>query len=134
MRGRSKLPLLLMELALMVLVFSICAAICLSVFAASRKTAWESADLGRAAAWAQSAAEAYRAAKGDAGKAAELLGAEAGAEGFTCRVDTSWDPATGEDAGYTLTLTETGENAAHIAVSGSGGAIFSLDVKAVVYG
>lgn len=65
MRERSRLPMLLTELTFALLIFSFCAAVCLSIFAASRRTAEESGRLGNAVVWAQSAAEAYRAAKGD---------------------------------------------------------------------
>jgi type II secretory pathway pseudopilin PulG len=65
MKERSKLPLLLTELSVMLLIFAVCAAICLSGFAASRRTARESGELGNAAVRAQSAAEAYRAANGN---------------------------------------------------------------------
>lgn len=134
MKERSKMPLLLTELSLMLLVFSLCAAICLSVFAASRKTARESGALGNAAAWAQSAAEAYRAANGDARNAAALIGAEGTDGGFTCYLNDAWEQ-TDEDGGdYALFLSETGDYAAHITVMDDTETLFSLDVKAVAYG
>ncbi|NCB50556.1 MAG: hypothetical protein EOM54_01560 [Clostridia bacterium] len=134
MKERSKMPLLLTELSLMLLIFSLCAAICLSVFAASRKTARESGALGNAAAWAQSAAEAYRAAKGDVAEAAELIGAEVTQDGFACYFDESWAQASESGADYALILSETGENAANIAVTDDAETLFSLNVKAVAYG
>jgi hypothetical protein len=61
MKERSKLPLLLTELSVMLLIFAVCAAICLSVFAASRRTARESVgELGNAAVRAQSAPKPTR--------------------------------------------------------------------------
>ena len=135
MKERSKMPLLLTELSLMLLIFSLCAAICLSVFAASRKTARESGALGNAAVWAQSAAEAYRAAKGDAKESAALLGAGYKQGVLYMDFDKDWNnhPASGETA-FTLRMTEI-NGMAHIEVDAEGGeTLFSLDVKAVAYG
>ena len=118
----------------MLLIFSVCAAICLSVFAASRETARESGELGNAAAWAQSAAEAYRAANGDIMEAAAYIGAEEQDGGFACYFDASWARSGKDGAAYALFLEETGENAARIAVTDGEDPLFSLDVKAVAYG
>ncbi|HBR07753.1 MAG TPA: hypothetical protein DD735_02515 [Clostridiales bacterium] len=134
MGKRSGLPAILMELALMLLVFSLCAAVCLSVFAASRRTARESGELSSAAAWAQSAAEAYRYAEGDVEKAAALIGAEAAGNGFARYFDGGWAAADADEAAYTLTLSQTDAACARITVAGGGKALFFLDVKAVVYG
>jgi type II secretory pathway pseudopilin PulG len=135
MTERSKLPALLTELTLTLLIFSVCAAVCLSVFAVSRKTAKESGELGSAAAWAQSAAEAYRAAKGDMEKAAGLLGAGYEQGVLYLDFDGDWDsrPVNGETV-FSLRMTEE-DGTAHIEVAAEGGeTLFSLDVKAVAYG
>ncbi len=121
MRERSKLPVLLTELTLMLLVFALCAAVCLSIFASARTIADGSAALSRASLWAQSAAECYKAAGGDVGAAAELLGLER--EGRS---------AAGEREGLTLTVSPSGDRQALISVSDAGGeTVFSLTVKAV---
>ena len=65
MRGRNRETLVLLELAIVLLVFAVFAAGCLRIFAAAREIARESNDLHRAAEWAQSAAECFKALGGD---------------------------------------------------------------------
>lgn len=135
MGKRSKLPVLLTELTLMLLIFALCAAVCLSIFASVRATSKAGAELGSASVWAQSAAEAYRAAHGDAENARAALGAAETDGGFTLSLSDDWQSAAPGEGVYCLTLTETGENAAAVSVSHCGGeTIFSLNVKAVAYG
>lgn len=127
MRERSKLPVLLTELTIMLLVFALCAAVCLSIFFSSKKTALESGELSRAAAWAQSAAEVWCATGGDELASAEILGATpfSGRYGFAM---------SGED-GMGLILTGSGGSAATVTVTNaSGEEIFSMDIEAVRYG
>ena len=57
MRTHSKTPLFLMELIIMLLVFSVSAAICLRVFTGAKKIADESRRLDAAVMMAQTAAE-----------------------------------------------------------------------------
>jgi type II secretory pathway pseudopilin PulG len=125
--------MLLTELTLALLIFSFCAAVCLSVFAASRKTAEESARLSNAVIWAESAAEAYRAAKGDMAETAALLGAGY-EQGVLCLdFDRDWRPAAGETA-FTLRMTRRDGTADITVAAEDGETLFSLDVKAAAYG
>lgn len=134
MRERSKLPALLTELALMLLVFALCAAVCLSLFASARKTAAESAALGRAAAVTQSAAEVFRACGGNAEQTAATLGAQPAGGDYVLTLGADWTAADGEDAVYTLTLTPADDHTARIAVASAEGELFSLETEAVAYG
>ena len=135
MGGRGKLPVLLTELVLMLLIFSLCAAVCLSIFASARASARESAALSQATVWAQSAAEAYRAARGDAVAAGGALGADTQSDGFMLYLGEDWARTSAGEGVYCLTLRETGKHAAAVLVSGAEGErIFSLNVKAVAYG
>lgn len=134
MREHSKLPALLTELALMLLVFAVCGAVCLSLFAASRKTAAQSGALGRAAAAAQSAAEVFRACRGDAALAAEKLGAQPAGGAYVLPLDENWEAADAAGAVYTLTLTPEGDHGARITVASADTALFSLETEAAAYG
>lgn len=69
--------LTLMELLVMVLVFSLAAAVCLRSFAAAAVTARETERQTRAALLAQNGAEVVKAAAGNLEEAAQALGAEA---------------------------------------------------------
>ena len=83
MRTHSKTPLFLMELLIMLLVFSISAAICLQVFAGARRISDESRRLDLAVMQAQTAAECWKASHGNLDKTAELLNAKAEKNGFS---------------------------------------------------
>lgn len=76
---RSKAPLLLMEQAVMLLVFALAAALCLQAFVRSDEASRRSEDRDRAALLCQNAAEAIRHAGGDLEQAADQLGVPYGA-------------------------------------------------------
>lgn len=109
----------------MLLIFALCAAVCLSLFFSSRETARKSGELSRAAAWASSCAEVYVSSGGDLAKTAGILGAELSSGGFTAAGD-----------GLILAAEETGENTLSIAVYGgkTDDPVFSIAAKAVAYG
>ena len=73
MRTRSKTPLFLMELIIMLLVFSISAAVCLQVFSGAKKISEESRKLDAAVMKAQTIAECWKASHGDLEETAEML-------------------------------------------------------------
>ena len=83
MRTHSKTPLFLMELIIMLLVFSVSAAICLQVFAGARRISDDSRRLDIAVMHAQTAVECWKASHGDLEKTAEYMGAEAEENGFS---------------------------------------------------
>lgn len=134
MRERSKIPALLTELAIMILVFALCAAVCIAVFASARSTSKRSRELTGAASLASSAAQAYKVTAGDAEAAAEILGAELSQKGFSMSVDGHWKLTENGAGEYTLTLQDMGDSRASIVVSGPDGEIFTCSVEAVRYG
>ncbi len=72
-RHNSKSGLFLMEMIIVILFFSICAAICVNVFAKARVISDSSRDLNNAAIRSSNIAEVYKAADGDMQKTAQLL-------------------------------------------------------------
>lgn len=62
---RSKATLFLFELVIIILIFAICCAICLSLFTASRRISIEAQDLSYAIIEAQSVAESLKGCHGD---------------------------------------------------------------------
>ena len=138
MSTRSKTPLILIEMTIMLLVFAVAAAVCLRLFSSARDVSTGAEELGRACEWAQSAADCYRASGGDVAEAAGRLAATMPRSYmFFLELDGDWRPVTGGgNASYKLSLGETGESSAHIDVvrAGTGEVIFSLDTEAVAYG
>ena len=125
--NKSKTPLFLTEALMMLLVFSLVAAVCMRIFAAAREECRQSRDLSRAARWAGAAADCYQASGGDVAETCRLLGAREEAGGLQLGFDRSWEPG-GEE--YLLTLTpEAGR--AEIAVTRAGEVLFTLETKAV---
>ena len=82
MRTHSKTPLFLMELIIMLLVFSVSAAICLQVFTGARRISDESHRLDVAVMQAQTAAECWKASHGDLKETAERMGGVSENNGF----------------------------------------------------
>ena len=70
---RSKAPLALMEQMIMVLVFALAAALCLRAFVLSDSMSIENERRDNGVLLAQNAAEVYKACRGDAEAAAEIL-------------------------------------------------------------
>jgi hypothetical protein len=107
--------LLLMELALSIFIFSLCAGICLRIFAYARKIADDSRALNGAVLAATTAAERYKAA--------------GGGKSFSLCYDGEWEET--ESGPYRLTLSEAAEGGAEIVVEGDEGVIYTLTVRAV---
>lgn len=144
---RSKAPLVLMEQAVMVLVFALAAALCVRVFAWCDRTSERLSDRSRAVIRAENAAEILK-NEGSGGKTvesvldsvAEKLGASDAAEGQEPCVlilyDKDWNVAgERESAAYGLWAEpadsgEAGLAVAHIRVKklGDAEALFELDV------
>lgn len=72
-RQRSKAGLFLMEMILVIFFFSICAAICVNLFAGAKMTSEKSVQLNNAVVRSTNLAEIYKSADGDLGEAAEIL-------------------------------------------------------------
>ncbi|MEA4892273.1 MAG: hypothetical protein VB085_06895 [Peptococcaceae bacterium] len=161
MKERSKTGLFLMELILMVLVFSFSAAACLRVFAYARKVSDYSEDLNEAVLKAQSAAEAYKAAGGDLEKACGTIAGSADLKEGQYRVglaedasqpgcaaisggaensavfffDSRWNPVPEAEACFTLRLEEANHKLSiDVEKQAAEEKLFTLQVKAVDHG
>ena len=71
---RSKAPLALMEQIVMLLVFSLAAAVCVRAFVLADRVSRDNAARDQAALKAETAAEVYKACRGDGALAVEKLG------------------------------------------------------------
>lgn len=83
MRVHSKTPLFLMELIIMLVIFSISATVCLQIFAGAKRISEESRRLDAAVVQAQTIAETWKATHGNLEKTAESLGVLPEEKGFT---------------------------------------------------
>ena len=90
MKTRSKTPLFLMELIIMLLVFSISAAVCLQVFSGAKKISEESRKLDAAVMQAQTIAECWKASHGDLEETAEMLDVIPREAGFKLYDEENW--------------------------------------------
>ena len=72
-RPRSKAGLFLMEMIIVIFFFSICAAICVNIFANAKVTAEKSVTLNNAVVRSANLAEVYKSADGDLVKVAEII-------------------------------------------------------------
>ncbi len=107
--------LLLMELTLSLLIFSVCAGICLRIFAYSKSLSDDSRALNGAVLAATTAAERYKAGGGWIS--------------MSYCYDKDWNEA--EAGPYRLTLSEQDDGEADIVVSDDTGVIYTLTVRAV---
>lgn len=121
MKTRSKTPLFLMEFIIMLLVFSISAAVCLQVFAGAKRISDESQRLDFACMEAQKAAEYWKATHGDLAETAEQMGALPDGNSFSIFYEEEW-------LRMEFVCEET---AADIAVFSGEEEIFSLECEAV---
>lgn len=108
-RKASKSTLLLMELVMVILVFALCAAVCLGLFGASQKMTEDSDNLNHAVTVSRTAANCYKAANGDLQQLVHLMGSPAD---FTEQAqlvvyyDKHWNPTeTVYDDGFYLQIT-----------------------------
>ena len=130
--------LFLIELVLVILIFSLCAAVTMKAFATAKMMTQASDELSSAVTAAQSAAECYKASNGNLAAAAEILNGTVKGQEMTVYYSSDWLPA-GENADYMLLLSQAENGKASISVySCSAGAdspphssIFDLTVKAV---
>ena len=90
MKTRSKTPLFLMELVIMLLVFSLCSAVCLQVFSGSKKISEESRKLDAAVIQAQTISENWKASHGNLEKTAKMLYVIPDETGFKLYDDENW--------------------------------------------
>lgn len=100
----SKSSLFLLELMIVILVFAIGAAVCVSLFASGARKSAESFDASRAAQEAGNVAEAWRAAKGELSSVQRLCGGTLSADGLLLFYDENWAPIADSAAKRRLTL------------------------------
>ena len=84
---KNRTSLVLMEQLVMVLVFALAAAVCLTVFAEADRISRETARRDEAVLIAQNAAEVLKATSGDAERAKTVLTPDAVAEGFRMEIE-----------------------------------------------
>lgn len=132
MNTRSKTPLFLMEVVIMLLVFAISASICLKVFVEGKKISEDSYNLDKACFEAQKAAEYWQNTKGDMMQTAQLLQGTLQDHKLQLCYDEDWS-LTKKDAVFTLTMEMTGANA-DIQIEDQEKELFSLKTEAVIFG
>ena len=132
MRKRaSKASLFLMELLLVILFFSVAAAICLRVFAGAKQRSQDSVDLNAAVLAAQSAGECWKAAGGNPDKAAVLLEGTMDGNAVVQYFDASWSLCGRESASAQLTLQWQGSAAQIQVVKKDGTEIYEMSVRSL---
>lgn len=108
LKSRSKSSLFLMELIIVLMFFSLCAATCMQIFANAKVKTDYSRDLTNAAFTAESAAEVYKACGGDLEETASKLGGTADSDGrLVLYYNSDWETAAKADAAFVMTVTET---------------------------
>lgn len=132
MKTHSKTPLFLMELVLMLLIFSLSAGICLQIFAKAKRISIESRELDDALLESQKAAEYWKATQGDLQQTAALLRGRQEAEEILVFYDAAWQPVQ-TDGVYLLQLSADGA-AATIWVKKGERELCSFPCEAVIYG
>ncbi|MCL1829124.1 MAG: type II secretion system GspH family protein [Oscillospiraceae bacterium] len=129
-KTRSKSVLFLMELTIVILLFSISAAICMMIFAQAKQMSINSRDLTGAIMHLQSAAEIYKATGGDRNETSRLLGGEVVGGDISVKYSENWSPAAAEPT-YELKMTKAADGSALFAVirAGSAESVYELSVR-----
>jgi hypothetical protein len=108
MNQRSRSTLFLIEQLIVVAVFAICSAACIRILTSAYLTARESKDVTNAISIAESGAESFKAAAGDIGKVAEILGGVTdkanGVNEAIVYYDKQWQDCGKDDAFYIFRL------------------------------
>ena len=102
---KSKIPLILMEQMVMLLVFALAAALCLQAFVKSDQMSGRSHDRDRAVTLVQEMAETVRHC-GGVEEAAKLLEANCSDGHFILAYDEIWNPGETEEVHYVLKVEE----------------------------
>ncbi|HBU11848.1 MAG TPA: hypothetical protein DEB31_03725 [Clostridiales bacterium] len=127
----SKTKLFLMELIIIILVFSIAGAVCIDLFAQARLLSVNSTDTTNAMIEAQSAAEMVRNTNGDPRSVAGFPQAAVSEDGYTVYYDANWGALPGsEGAVYQMRVAFSQEGnlfAADITVEKAGAALYQIN-------
>lgn len=130
MKENSKVPMLLLEIPIMLLVFSICAGVCIRLFATAHRLSQEAEELTGSAMWAQSVAEVVKASGGNLDRAAETLNAKCFGEKLELWLDGDWEPG-GE---VYLVSVSMSDEVARVCVTRDGETLFELELEVTLYG
>ncbi len=126
----SKTNLFLIELMLMIVIFSLCSAVCVRIFVNAHLMSQYSNNLSNAALKAQSAASCYKAAHGDLSETAKLI--SGGYDNMvTKHYDSKWQESNADNAAFLLTIIKSGGKGTINVQKVNGDKIFDIDVKAV---
>ena len=133
-RSKSKSRLFFIEILIIIVFFSICAGVCMNLFAKAKLTSVESSDLTKGVMVAQAAAEAVK-AEGDSPELERLLGGCRDGNIIRIYYDGQWQKLPRKEAAvYELAVRLTEEQgvlAAEIRVLKGDQEIHSLKAKAV---
>lgn len=131
MNTRSKSGLFLIELIVVILIFSLSAATCLRLFFQSRQIAAESKNLSYASLAVQSTADCYKSSGGDIEKVAEMLGGSIVNDQLYLYYDADWSRAEDDGAApYYVRIQELVAGDGVIVAEGkASGPILSISVR-----
>lgn len=101
---KSKAPLSLMEQLIMLLVFSLAAALCLQVFVWSSQMSRRCDARNQAELRIQNAAEILKASRGDLSQCEAVLGGSVRDEGWEIYYDAKWKETSSEQSVYQLAI------------------------------
>ena len=132
----TKTGLFLIELVLALLLFALCASICTQLFTAARQKARDSQALSKSVQLATSAAECYKAARGDIDAVSAMWQRENYGGVISISYDKDWRETEGE-ASYVMTIKDLGDGVAEVEIISirladkQEHSVYSMDVKAV---
>ena len=133
MNTRSKSSLFLIELIIVILVFSLSAAVCLRMFFQSRLISNESRNISQAALAVQSVADSYKSQGGDYEKTAKLLGGTIQDEKIYFYYSSIWERVEGENGAlFIIDVTQSSPQHKESIVTASdleGSVIFTVRVR-----
>ena len=130
-RGGGKTGIFLMELLIAVLVFSLCSAMCLKVFASAKRMSAGATELSRAVDAATSAAECWKEYGSLEGIQSALGGSITDAKSGTPDVGTLRVNGTENGLEYVMTVAASGAFAYIEVTGGDGETVYTLTARAV---
>lgn len=127
----SKSSLFIMELIIVVLFFSICAAICIQVFSTAQVISVRGKAITNGALNVQNMAEVYKASAGDFEETAEILGGTVENNTVAIYFNKQWEQTSKEESEYVILMEEIESSEAKITATSISTAeeYFALNVK-----
>jgi type II secretory pathway pseudopilin PulG len=114
MSKRSRSTLFLIEQLIVIAIFAVCAAACVSILTVSFISARESSDMSGAILTAENAAESFKAVSGDIDRAAAILGGSRASENnedkLIVHYNERWQVVGESDAQFTLRIVRMNDN------------------------